>query len=379
MILGSTGSIGRQTLDVIAQHAERFEVVGLVAGSNLDALTVQARQWQVGAVGLASSDAGQGLAGIDGVSERAVGIPEICALVEHLHPDLLVGAVSGVEGLAPVMTAISAGIDVALANKEPLVAAGQLVTRAMARSSARVLPIDSEISAVFQCMEGRDPGQLERVILTASGGAFRDCSKAELAQVTPAMALDHPTWRMGRKITVDSATLANKGFEVFELKWMFNLEFSQVHILIHHQSIVHSMVEFVDGSTLAQLTLPDMRFAIQYALTWPQRLPSKLPRMDLAELGSLSFAAPDFDKFPCLRLAYEAGKAGASYPAVLNAANERAVQLFLGERVKFTQIPELIERALAAHEPVSIDAPDDVMAVDAWARRRVGEMVDHGD
>ena len=370
-ILGSTGSIGRQTLDVIACHPGRFEVVGLAAGSDASALVGQAREFNVSALGIASESAGEDLRATASAARVAVGTEGICELLEDLQPDLVVGAVSGVAGLVPIMTAISLGADVALANKEPLVAAGELVTAAAARSGSRLLPIDSEISAIFQCLEGRSREYLQRVILTASGGAFRDRSREELQDVTPAMALEHPTWRMGPKVTIDSATLANKGFEVFEVKWLFGLEFSQIDIVIHHQSVVHSLVEFIDGSVLAQLGPPDMRYAIQYALSYPERLPNEFPRLDLPQVGELTFAAPDFERFPSLRLSFEAGEAGDSYPAVLNAANERAVELFLDGKVGFTRIPELVERALEDHEPTALNCVEGVMAVDGWARQYV--------
>jgi 1-deoxy-D-xylulose-5-phosphate reductoisomerase len=305
----------------------------------------------------------------------AVGTEAICGLVADVRPDVVVGAITGVAGLAPVLTALKLGIDVALANKEPLVAAGHLVVSAAARSGARLRPVDSEISAVFQCLEGRPREHLCRVLLTASGGAFRDFPPERLAEVTPQMALAHPTWSMGPKITVDCATLANKGFEVFELKWLFDLQFHQIQVLIHHQSIVHSLVELVDGSVIAQLGPPDMRYAIQYALTWPERWPNEFPRLNLPQVASLTFAEPDFAKFPMLRLAFESGKAGKSYPAVLNAANEVAVELFLAGRIRFTEIPELVADALEAHEPVAVEGLDDLADVDHWARQHVQARV----
>jgi 1-deoxy-D-xylulose-5-phosphate reductoisomerase len=370
-LLGSTGSIGRQTLDVIAQHPGAFEVVGLAAGRDVQSLLTQAQQLGVQYLAIGDEEAGASLRASAGTARVAVGSEALCDQIREVRPELVVGAVSGIAGLAPVMAAIGAGIDVALANKEPLVAAGRLVTTAAARSGSKLLPIDSEISAVFQCLEGRPREQLYQVILTASGGAFRDYPREKLAEVTPEMALNHPTWRMGRKITVDCATLANKGFEVFELRWMFGLEFSQIRVLLHHQSIIHSMVELVDGSTLAQLGPADMRFAIQYALTWPERWPNEYPKLDLAQIGKLTFGEPDFDRFPLLRLAYDAGESDQSYPCVLNAANEQAVELFLEGRVRFTEIAELVARVLEAHEPISPRSLEDIAAVDRWARGQV--------
>jgi 1-deoxy-D-xylulose-5-phosphate reductoisomerase len=377
-ILGSTGSIGRQTLDVVSRHPGAFDVVGLVAGTSVAALLEQARDHGVQVVGVNDEAAGGELrAGVSGL-QTAVGMEEICSQMVSLRPDLVIAAMSGVVGLTPVMAAVSAGLDVALANKEPLVAAGELVTGTAARTGSRLVPVDSEISAVFQCLEGPSRPYLKRVLLTASGGAFRDLSRDELARVTPEQALNHPTWNMGPKITVDSATLANKGFEVFELKWLFGLDFSDIEVVIHHQSIIHSLVEFVDGSILAQMSLPDMRFAIQYALTWPERVLSDYPRLDLAQVGSLTFGRPDLVRFPCLRLAFDAGRAGRSYAAALNAANEEAVDLFLARRIGFTTIPELVERALDEHEPVDVKSLDVVLAVDADTRKRVRKMV-NGD
>lgn len=376
LVLGSTGSIGRQTLDVVGRHPGRFEVVGLAAGSGVGALIEQAREWGVWHLGMAVAEAATALGAQANGASVYGGRTGLCEMVQALRPDLVIAAASGVEGLAPILTALSAGIDVAIANKEPLVAAGALVTAAAQRFGARLIPIDSEISAVFQCLDGRDPRHLERVWLTASGGAFRDYPAEELARVTPEMALSHPTWTMGPKITVDCATLANKGFEVFELKWLFGLDFSQITVLLHHQSIIHSMAQFVDGSILAQLTLPDMRFAIQYALSYPERFANDFPRLDLAQLGSLTFGSPDTQRFPMLRLAFEAGKAGGSYPAAMNSANEQAVELFLGNKISFPQISEAVERTLETHEAVALSGLDDVLAVDRWARERVRALVD---
>lgn len=371
LILGSTGSIGRQTLDVIAGHPGRFAVVGLVAGRSVGTLAEQAAAWGVRRLGVADPAAAHELRALVPRARVAAGTEAICQLVADVHPDLVVGAVTGVAGLAPILTALQLGIDVALANKEPLVAAGHLVTAAAAQSGARLRPVDSEISAVFQCLEGRPREHLSRVLLTASGGAFRDLPPEQLAEVTPQMALAHPTWNMGPKITVDCATLANKGFEVFELKWLFDLQFRQIQVLIHHQSIIHSLVELVDGSQIAQLGPPDMRYAIQYALTWPERWPNDFPRLSLAQVGSLTFAEPDFGKFPMLRLAFESGEAGKSYPVVLNAANEVAVELFLSGRIRFTQIAELVAEALESHQPVAVDGLSDLEAVDRGARQHV--------
>jgi len=378
LVLGSTGSIGRQTLDVIAKHPGLFSVVGLAAGSNAEALLEQAREWNVPHLGMACSQAAQRLQALAPAAQVVGGNEGLCGMLETLRPDLVVAAASGVDGLTPILAALTRGISVAIANKEPLVAAGELVMSTARRHGARLIPIDSEISAVFQCTRGCEPKELKSIWLTASGGAFRDYAEDKLAQVTPQMALAHPTWNMGPKITVDCATLANKGFEVFELKWLFGLSFSDIRVLIHHQSIIHSMVEFVDGSILAQMTLPDMRFAIQYALSYPERLPNDFPRLDLAAIGSLTFGSPDTARFPMLRLALEAGQAGASYPAALNSSNEKAVQMFLSGEIGFTRIPEVVERTLDAHEPVSVGSLDDIVEVDRWAREYADRTARHG-
>ena len=377
VILGSTGSIGQQTLDVIRAHPDRLEVAGLAAGTQVEELAQQAAEFAADAcVGdparhetlrrLAAGRAGRLLAGDEGLRELAA-TPEA---------DLVVGAMSGLAGLAPVLAALEAGNDVALANKEPLVAAGKLVMALAARSGARLLPIDSEISAVFQALSGEDPRCVEKLILTASGGPFSAYPLEDLATVTPAQALDHPTWRMGRKVTIDSATLANKGFELFELHWMFDVPFDRIEVVVHRQSILHSAVQFCDGSVIAQMGLPDMRTAIQYALFHPDRAPNRLPRLDLAACGQLTFARPDLARFPCLRLAYEAGEAGRTCPAVLNGADEEAVGLFLEGRIGFLDIPRAIEGALDEHEPFEPTCLADILRADAWARGNVRRRLD---
>ncbi len=369
VILGSTGSIGRQTLDVVRAHPERLEVVGLAAGSRVKALAEQAAEF--GAAACVSDEARHAeLRGLLGEG-AAAGEAGLCELAARPEADLVVGAISGLAGLAPVLAALEAGNDVALANKEPLVAAGEAVTGAAARSGAALLPIDSEISAVFQALRGEDGACIEKLILTASGGPFAAYPLEELAAVTPAQALDHPTWRMGRKVTIDSATLANKGFEVFELHWMFGVPFERIEVVVHHQSILHSAVQFHDGSVIGQMGVPDMRTAIQYALLYPERAANRLPRLDLPECGQLTFARPDLERFPCLRLAYEAGRAGRTYPAVLNGADEEAVGLFLEGRIGFLDIPRSIEAALAAHEPLEATSLADIRRADVWAREHV--------
>ncbi len=371
LILGSTGSIGTQTIDVVGAHPDRLQIVGLAAGSNAAALSEQAAKLGVGMLALADE---QAAAEVEGAKVFA-GAQGICDLVSACEPDLVVGAISGSAGLRPLLTALEAGVDCALANKEPLVVAGQIVTDAARKSGAQLLPVDSELSAMFQCMRGERAGEVERILLTASGGPLSKLSAEELARVTPEQALAHPTWRMGRKVTIDSATLANKGFEVFETLWMFGVDARQIEVVVHHQSIIHSLVEFQDSSIIAQVGLPDMRVAIQFALMYPDRVANDLPRLSLAEAGTLTFAEPDTNRFPCLRLAMESARAGATYPATLNGADEAAVAAFLAGEIGFMRIPELIEQALSEHEPGDATTLEEVERADAWARECVRRHV----
>jgi 1-deoxy-D-xylulose-5-phosphate reductoisomerase len=375
-ILGSTGSIGRQTLDIVAAFPGRFRVRALAAGANVALLAQQARHFaaETAVIGRhellpALRDALRGtptraLAGMEGLLEIAA---EPC--------DLLVAAMVGAVGLRPLLAAVEAGRTVALANKEPLVAAGALVMTAAASRGATLLPVDSEPSAIFQCLQGQHREGLARLWLTASGGAFRDLSADALAHVTPAQALHHPTWEMGPKITVDSATLMNKGLEVIEAHWLFGMPLADIHIVIHPQSIVHSLVEFRDGSLLAQLGVPSMRTPIQYALGYPERLPHNWAPLNLLEAGTLTFAAPDFSRFPCPALAREAALAGGTAPACLNAANEVAVAAFLEGKIGFMDIPNLVERALTAHTAITEPTLEDILAVDAGIREEVGHWI----
>jgi 1-deoxy-D-xylulose-5-phosphate reductoisomerase len=364
LILGSTGSIGTQTIDVVRAHPDRLQIVGLAAGSNATALSRQAADLGVTMLALADEQAAAEL----GSAKVFAGPQGVCDLVAACEPDLVVGAISGSAGLRPLLAALEAGIDCALANKEPLVVAGQIVTHTARKSGAQLLPVDSELSAMFQCLRGERADEVERILLTASGGPFSKLSAEELAHVTPEQALAHPTWRMGRKVTIDSATLANKGFEVFETLWLFGVDARQIEVVVHHQSIIHSLVEFQDGSIIAQVGLPDMRVAIQFALMYPDRVKNDLPRLSLAEVGTLTFAEPDTERFPCLRLAMETARAGATYPAALNGADEAAVAAFLAGEIGFMRIPELIEQALSEHEPGDATALDEVEQADAWAR-----------
>jgi 1-deoxy-D-xylulose-5-phosphate reductoisomerase len=371
LILGSTGSIGRQTLDIVAAHPERLQVVGLAAGAQADVLVQQARDFQVPMICLddpAAADRARAE-----LPEAAVlsGSEGLAQLIRDCGADLAVGAISGGAGLVPLVTALKLGMDVALANKEPLVMAGELVTSLADRHGARLLPVDSELSAIFQCLQGQQREGIERILLTASGGPFARLPREELAAVTAEQALNHPTWRMGRKVTIDSATLANKGFEVFETKWLFGVEFKQIEVVVHHQSIIHSLVEFQDSSVLAQLGLPDMRTPIQYALFYPERVKNTLPRLDLTQVQSLTFAEPNTANFPCLRLARQAAESGGGYPAVLNGADEAAVELFLQGRIGFLDIPDRIERALNAYPGGNVRSIDEALAADEWGKQHV--------
>jgi len=374
VVLGSTGSIGTQTLDIIRTHSDKFQIVGLAAGKNADGLAEQAIDKEVTHLGLADMDAARALEEKMPQATVYAG-PE--GLVEMIHatlPDLLIGAISGFAGLPGIITALQAGIDVALANKEPLVAAGHLIMDTARRYGARIIPIDSELSAVLQCLRGEDRADILEIILTASGGPFADLDKADLRKVTPEQALKHPNWRMGPKVTIDSATLANKGFEVFEVHWLFDVSFSQIKVVIHHQSLIHSLVQFRDTSVIGQLGWPDMRVPIQFALSYPERIPSQLRPLDLVEAGSLTFAEPSADKFPCLRLAREAGEAAGGYPAVLTGADEAAVELFLAKKIGFTDIPMCIEKSLEAYEGTPVDTLQQIEQVNGWAKDYVRQI-----
>jgi 1-deoxy-D-xylulose-5-phosphate reductoisomerase len=353
-LLGCTGSIGRQTLDVVRWHPEEFEVVALAAGRPSSLFETQVAEFCPRSTCLTQSD----------------GTDYLVDLATDPQVDLLVVATSGTVGFRPTIAALAAGKPVALANKETLIMAGHLVTEAASLGGAALLPIDSEHSAIWQCLQGEEPytERVERLLLTASGGAFRERPVETLQDVTPAEALKHPTWSMGPKITIDSATLMNKGLEVIEAHWLFGLGFDQIDVVIHHQSVIHSMVEFVDGSVKAQLGLPDMRLPIQYAMAHPRRLSAPVERLDLASVAQLTFTQVDSEKYPCLDLACQAGRSGATYPTVLNAANEVAVARFLDNNLKFVQIAELIDAALQQHRPCPDPSLEEVLSADTWAR-----------
>lgn len=370
-VLGSTGSVGRQTLDVLAALSGRFTVFALAAGRNVSLLNEQIRATRPTLVAVGSDDL------VDDVDHYPVlaGQEGLVEIATHPCVDLVVVATSGRAGLAPTLAAIRAGKKVALANKEVLVMAGALIMDECRKHGVEIYPVDSEHSALWQCMQGENLDEVKTLVLTASGGPFRTYSYDRLERVTPDMALAHPTWKMGRRVTLDSATLMNKGFEVIEAHWLFDKPYDQLDVLIHPQSIIHSMIEFMDGSVKAQLATPDMRLPIQYALTYPERCPCVLEPVDWRKIGSLTFEEPDIQRFPCLELAYEAGRRGGTYPAVLCAADEQAVQLYLQERIRFMDIPAVIEEALSAHEPTYHPAIDDVLLADQWARNQVRESM----
>ncbi len=366
-ILGSTGSIGTNTLRVVDRFADRFRVVGLAAGTRVDALRAQIAKYRPDIVSVSDPAAASEISrdfpdltvssGLDGLTEVAT------------HPDasMVISATVGAVGLVPTLRAIEAGKTVGLANKETLVMAGELMTRAVAASKAPLLPVDSEHNAIHQCLDGRSQ-PLRRIWLTASGGPFRTASLEDIRQATPAVALRHPTWKMGPKISIDSATMMNKGLEVIEACWLFDARPDQIRVVVHPQSTIHSMVEFDDGSLLAQLGVTDMRLPIQYAMTFPERHDTGLAPLDLETPMTLDFSPPDLERFPCLKLAYDAIASGGTAPAVLNAGNEVAVAAFLSERIGFLNIAEVIEETLARHDARPVTDLDTVLDADRWAR-----------
>ena len=401
-VLGSTGSIGTQTLEIAEEFPEQFRVVALTAGSNVSLVVEQIQRHHPEVVALANEsllpELQQQLNALP-LKQQPDQLPQLLGGPDGLNvaaswdsADLVVSGIVGCAGLLPTLAAIKAGKDLALANKETLIAAAPVVLPELKRSGSRLLPADSEHSAIFQCLQGTPwaenarlstgvptPG-LRHIQLTASGGAFRDWSAKDLEKATVADATSHPNWSMGRKITVDSATLMNKGLEVIEAHYLFGIDYDQIEIVIHPQSIIHSMIELADSSVLAQLGWPDMKLPILYCLSWPERLETPWRRLNLTEVGELTFRAPDTKKYPCMELAYAVGRAGGTMPAVLNAANEEAVAQFLEEQIHFLDIPEVIEAACERHKPDLQSQPnlDEVLAADAWARQAVKEQVKRG-
>ncbi|MDR3557759.1 MAG: 1-deoxy-D-xylulose-5-phosphate reductoisomerase [Syntrophobacteraceae bacterium] len=380
-IIGSTGSIGRSTLDVVRSFADRFEVVALGAGSNAKLLSEQIAEFSPRIVSVLDAPTAGALEAL--LDRKSARLPEIlygsegyCAVAAIPEADMLVSAMVGSAGLLPTLAAIQAGKDIALANKETLVAAGELVTEAVAACKVKLLPVDSEHSAIFQALQGNHREALGRILLTASGGPFIKATREELETVSPEAALRHPNWSMGPKISIDSATLMNKGLEVIEAHWLFGVPVDQISVHIHPESVVHSMVEYVDGSVIAQLGIPDMRIPIAYAMSYPERLKTSYPSLDLFRIRELHFYPPDEEKFPCLRLAFEACRKGATTPAVLNAANETAVHAFLEKRIAFYDIPGVIRQVMDSHTPCLKPDLQAILTADAWARDEASKIID---
>jgi 1-deoxy-D-xylulose-5-phosphate reductoisomerase len=377
-ILGSTGSVGVTTLDVVSRFADRFRVVALAAGRNIDLLERQVRRFEPELVSVATPALARELATRVAPLKATImyGMEGTCAVATHPESELLMSALVGALGLRPTLAAINAGKDIAFANKEVLVVAGEVVTRAVREHGVHLLPVDSEHNAIFQCLEGRPRSAVKRIILTASGGPFREWPAERFGSITVRDALNHPIWRMGNKITIDSATLMNKGLEVIEAHWLFDLAPDQISVVIHPQSVVHSMVELVDGSVIAEMAVPDMTIPVAFALAWPERLPLKyLKPLSLADCAQLTFEQPDFARFPCLRLAYEALRAGGTMTACLNAANEELVAGFLGGRERFVDIPRHLEAIMERHNNQRAQSLEDVIEIDGWARAAARQLI----
>ncbi len=379
-ILGSTGSIGTSTLAVAEKFPDRFRVVALAGGNNSELLEEQIRRFRPQIAAIASEASAKGLR--DRCRDLPVrifsGIEGMIQVAAAEEAEITVSSIVGTAGLVPTMAAIQAGKDIALANKEVLVTAGELVIEECRKRNVRLFPVDSEHSAIFQCLHAGERKDVRRLILTASGGPFRDHSKEDLARVTLAQALKHPNWSMGKKITIDSATLMNKGLEVIEARWLFDMTPERISVLVHPQSIVHSLVEFQDGSVVAQMGMPDMKGPIAYALSFPHRLPDVAPGLDLASVATLTFKEPDRELFPCLGFAYDALRAGGSMPAVLSAANEIAVKHFLDEKIGYGDIARVIKRTMAAHTPMHFKSVDEALKADLWARQEAERVIQNG-
>ena len=377
-VLGSTGSIGVNTLNIIRNNSDKYNVVALAAGRNVDLLHKQIMEFKPQLVAVENENLAEKLQDLLGSAsgpEILYGSDGYRRVAAANEADMVVSALAGAAGLLPSLAAIEAGKDIALANKEAMVMVGELLTKRAQVRGSRILPVDSEHNAIFQCLLGHRRQDIRRIILTASGGPFFHLPVEELRNVTPAQAFIHPNWIMGEKITIDSASMMNKGLEVIEAKWLFDVEFDNIDILVHPQSIVHSLVEYIDGSLIAQLGMPDMKLPIAYALSFPERMPSMDLPLNLLTVGPLEFFPPDFDKFPNMRLAYEAGRQGGTMPAVLNAANEVAVQAFIEKRIRFPQITDVIEAALSRHSIDKIVTVEDVLRADIWAREIGREFI----
>lgn len=376
-ILGSTGSIGNSTLSVIAAHPDKFKVVGLTASENIEKLEMQIRRYRPTVVSVAKEESAAELKKRckDLKIDIHSGVEGLITVSTMPEADIVVSAIAGSAGLIPTLAAVKAGKTIALANKETMVMAGEIVTKEAEKNGVKILPVDSEHSAIFQVMNGGRWDDVDRVILTASGGPFLKLSTEEKKRVTVKEALKHPNWDMGAKVTIDSATLMNKGLEVIEAKWLFNISINQINVLVHPQSIIHSLVEFRDGSVMAHLGIPDMRIPIAYALSHPERLDLMMARLDLASTGTLTFENPDMKRFPCLAYAYDAMKEGGTMPAVLNSSNETAVRAFLQERIAFLDIERIVGETMSRHKTMPAELLEDVLHADKWAREEAEKEV----
>ena len=373
-VLGATGSIGRNTLEIVKSFPDKFKVTAISGKANISLLEKQINRFHPKFVVVMDEKTRDQLR--NSVSDKKVKIEcghESLIKISTLDEvDIVVSAITGITGLIPTLEAIKKGKHIAIAAKELLVTAGRIMLKEVKKKGVKLLPVDSEHNAVFQCLDGRDKKDIKRIILTASGGPFY--KEKNLDNISPEQALAHPVWKMGRKISIDSATLMNKGLEVIEAHWLFGIDISKIEVIIHPECIIHSMVEFIDGSIFALLGIPDMKMPIQYALTYPERMPTQLKPLDLAKISRFNFSAPNFDKFPCLKLAYEAGTIGGTMPAVLNSANDVAVNLFLKKKIKFSDIPQLIEKVMNKHNVIQNPCLDNILASDTWARKTAHEI-----
>ena len=378
-ILGSTGSIGVSALDVIGKNPQRFQVEALAAGRNIGLLKKQIEKFKPKVVAVSTKENALKLREALTAKNKVKifydeeGLKEIASFPST---DIVISAISGSAGLIPTLAAIEAGKNIALANKETMVMAGEIVTKTAIKKRVKIIPIDSEHSAIFQCLEGQTRQNLRRIILTASGGPFLNYTRNELKKVSLSQTLRHPNWKMGGKITIDSASMMNKGLEVIEAKWLFNMDISDIDVLIHPQSIVHSMVEFIDGAFLAQMGIPDMKIPIAYALTYPERIINDLPSLNFVKTGNLEFYNPNIKKFPCLGLAYAAGICGGTVPVVLNAADEVVVAAFMENNIRFIDLSKIIEKVLVLHNSINNPSLDDILQVDLWARRETKKIIE---
>ena len=371
-VLGSTGSIGVSSLKVISRFPDRFKVCALSTNTNIELLENQVKKFRPQAVCIGSLTGGKPKLGNTKVYEGADGL---CRMLNDLKIDTVLVGIVGSSALLAVLTALDKVKKIALANKEALVMAGGIIVNKAAGNNVTIVPVDSEHSAIFQCIEGRDTRELKKIFLTGSGGPLLNVKRSGFKNITPEQATNHPKWKMGKKISVDSATMMNKGLEVIEARWLFNMDINNIHILIHPEAVIHSMVEFRDGAILAQLGACDMRIPIQYALTYPERLDSGIKSPAFSSIKNLSFYEPDFEKFPCMGLAYEAGRKAGTYPCVLNASNETAVRYFIEGGIKFTDIPKVIEKVIGMHKGLKNPGLGDILEADKWARIKTKEML----